>query len=141
RARLGRDGCVGHRPAGSDPVRRDRARTGDAVAQRHGDGTGRDGDGLAVYAGDDHYSTIGAARHEAAAEMRTHHPTRSRREGESGYTFVEMLVVATIILILASGIMMIVATTSISTKVTSQRAREAELRRALREMRTAIDKF
>src|SRR5262245_57495027 len=53
---------------------------------------------------------------------------------QRGYTFVEMLVVATIILILASGIMPLA-------KVTSQRAREAELRRALREMRTAIDKY
>jgi len=57
-----------------------------------------------------------------------------RRSGEGGYTFVEMLVVATIILILASGIMPLA-------KVTSQRTREAELRRELREMRTAIDKF
>jgi general secretion pathway protein G len=53
---------------------------------------------------------------------------------ERGYTFVEILVVTTIIMILASGIMPLA-------KVTSQRAREAELRRALREMRTAIDKF
>jgi general secretion pathway protein G len=53
---------------------------------------------------------------------------------EDGYTFVEMLVVATIIMILASGIMPLA-------KVTSQRSREAELRRSLREMRTAIDKF
>ena len=51
-----------------------------------------------------------------------------------GYTFIELLVVATIILILASAIMPLV-------RVTSQRTREAELRRALREMRTAIDKF
>jgi len=51
-----------------------------------------------------------------------------------GYTFVEMLVVATIIMILASGVMPVV-------KVTARRTREAELHRALREMRTAIDKF
>ncbi len=51
-----------------------------------------------------------------------------------GYTFVEILIVATIILILASGIMPLA-------KVSSQRAREAELRHVLREMRTAIDKF
>jgi general secretion pathway protein G len=56
------------------------------------------------------------------------------RSSEDGYTFVEMLVVATIIMILASGIMPLA-------KVTSQRTREAELRRSLREMRTAIDKF
>src|SRR5881409_2064228 len=51
-----------------------------------------------------------------------------------GYTFVELLVVATIIMILASAIMPLA-------KVTATRTREAELRRALREMRTAIDKF
>ena len=53
---------------------------------------------------------------------------------ERGYTFVEMLVVATIILILAAGVMPLA-------KVTAQRSREAELRRALREVRTAIDKY
>jgi general secretion pathway protein G len=51
-----------------------------------------------------------------------------------GYTFIEMLIVATIIMILASGIMPLV-------KVTAQRTREVELRRELREVRTAIDKF
>jgi general secretion pathway protein G len=51
-----------------------------------------------------------------------------------GYTFVELLVVATIVLILASAIMPLA-------KVTATRSREAELRRALREMRTAIDKY
>ena len=51
-----------------------------------------------------------------------------------GYTFIELLVVSTILLVLASAIMPL-------TKVTMQRMREAELRRALREMRTAIDKF
>ena len=54
--------------------------------------------------------------------------------GSRGYTFVEMLVVATIVLILAAGIMPLA-------KVSSQRAREGELRRSLREMRTAIDKY
>jgi general secretion pathway protein G len=51
-----------------------------------------------------------------------------------GYTFVELLVVSTIIMILASAIMPLA-------KVTARRQREAELRRALREMRTAIDRF
>jgi general secretion pathway protein G len=58
------------------------------------------------------------------------HATPSAR----GYTFVELLVVATMILILASAIMPLA-------KVTATRTREAELRRNLREMRTAIDKF
>ena len=58
---------------------------------------------------------------------------RSARD-EKGFTFVELLVVCTILLILASAVMPLA-------KVTVQRQREAELRRALREMRTAIDKF
>ena len=51
-----------------------------------------------------------------------------------GYTFIELLVVSTIIMILASAIMPLA-------KDTARRQREAELHRALREMRTAIDKF
>src|SRR5438874_3264294 len=57
-----------------------------------------------------------------------------RFRSSSGYTFVELLVVATIVIILASAIMPLA-------KVTATRTREAELRRTLREMRTAIDKF
>jgi general secretion pathway protein G len=53
---------------------------------------------------------------------------------EAGYTFVELLVVAAIILILASAVMPLA-------RVSATRGREAELRRALREMRTAIDKY
>ena len=45
-----------------------------------------------------------------------------------------MLVVATIILILASAVMPLA-------RVTAQRSKEAELRRDLRDMRTAIDKY
>jgi len=52
----------------------------------------------------------------------------------SGYTFIELLVVSTMLLVLASAILPL-------TRVTMQRMREAELRRDLREMRTAIDKF
>jgi len=51
-----------------------------------------------------------------------------------GYTFVELLIVTTILVILASAVMPLA-------RVTSQRQREAELRRDLREMRTAIDRF
>lgn len=54
--------------------------------------------------------------------------------GARGFTFIELLVVTTILLILASAVMPLA-------KVTVQRQREAELRRALREMRTAIDKY
>src|SRR5262245_46283340 len=51
-----------------------------------------------------------------------------------GYTFVELIVVVTILLILASAVLPLA-------QVTAQRQREAELRRDLREIRTAIDKF
>jgi general secretion pathway protein G len=52
----------------------------------------------------------------------------------SGYTFVELIVVTTILMILASAVLPLA-------QVTSQRQKEAELRRTLREMRTAIDRF
>src|SRR6266567_1356592 len=55
-------------------------------------------------------------------------------EGSQGYTFIELLVVATIVLILASAILPLA-------KVTAQRNREVELHRSLREMRVAIDHF
>jgi general secretion pathway protein G len=51
-----------------------------------------------------------------------------------GYTFIELLVVSAIVMILASAVMPLV-------KVAATRQREAELRHALREMRTAIDKY
>lgn len=51
-----------------------------------------------------------------------------------GFTFIELLVVTTILLILASAVMPLA-------RVTMQRQKEMELRRNLREMRTAIDKF
>ena len=57
-----------------------------------------------------------------------------RQRPDRGYTFVELLVVITILLILASAVLPLA-------QVTSQRQREGELRRSLREMRTAIDKF
>lgn len=51
-----------------------------------------------------------------------------------GYTFIELLVVTTIVLILASAVQPLA-------KVAIQRQKEVELRRALREVRTAIDNF
>lgn len=57
-----------------------------------------------------------------------------RTRASNGFTFIELLVVTTILLILASAVMPLA-------KVTMQRQREAELRRSLREMRTAIDNF
>jgi general secretion pathway protein G len=57
-----------------------------------------------------------------------------RSGGEAGYTFVELMVVSAIIIILASVAMPLA-------RVTAARQREAELRRSLRDIRTAIDKY
>ncbi len=51
-----------------------------------------------------------------------------------GYTFVELLVVTTIVLILASAVQPLAS-------VAIRRQKESDLRRQLREMRTAIDNF
>lgn len=61
-------------------------------------------------------------------------PRVLRGGSQRGYTFIELLVVSTIILILASAVMPLA-------KVTATRQREAELRRNLREMRTALDRY
>lgn len=52
----------------------------------------------------------------------------------AGFTFIELLVTSALLMILASGALPLA-------RVTIKRQREADLRRALREMRTAIDKF
>ena len=67
----------------------------------------------------------------AGADLQTR---SSQRPQALGYTFIELLVVSAIVAILASAIMPLA-------KVTMQRQKEIELRRDLREMRTAIDKF
>jgi general secretion pathway protein G len=59
---------------------------------------------------------------------------RLARAAERGFTFVEMLVVVALVSILAAAVVPLA-------KVTMQRQREIELRRALREMRTAIDHY
>ena len=59
---------------------------------------------------------------------------RRRLADTRGFTFIELLVVSALLLILASAAMPLA-------KVTMQRQREAELRRNLREIRTAIDKY
>jgi len=51
-----------------------------------------------------------------------------------GYTFVELLIVVTLLLILAAAAMPLV-------RVTVRRQKEAELRATLREVRTAIDRY
>ena len=59
---------------------------------------------------------------------------RCWRRGRAGFTFVELLVVTTLILVLAGAVMPLA-------RVAMQRQREIELRRVLREVRTAIDKY
>lgn len=57
-----------------------------------------------------------------------------RTRSTSGYTFIELLVVAALLSVLASAVLPLA-------RVTIQRQRELELRRTLRELRTAIDHF
>jgi general secretion pathway protein G len=59
---------------------------------------------------------------------------RARTGTAGGYSFIELLVVASIILVLASAVMPLA-------RIGMQRQREIELHRALREIRTAIDKY
>lgn len=53
---------------------------------------------------------------------------------ERGYSFIELLIVTTILLVLAAGIQPLA-------RVTIQRQKESELRSALRTMREAIDAY
>jgi general secretion pathway protein G len=55
------------------------------------------------------------------------------KRDQRGYTFVEIAIVAAIVAVLASAVMPLA-------KITMQRYREIELRRTLREVRTAFDK-
>jgi general secretion pathway protein G len=57
-----------------------------------------------------------------------------RSRATDGYSFVELLVVTFMILVLASAALPVV-------RVSIKRQREAELKRDLKDMRTAIDKF
>ena len=66
--------------------------------------------------------------------MHAQRTTWRRMRGSGGYSLIELLAVTVILTVLASAVMPLA-------KVTVQRAREAELRRSLREMRTAIDRF
>ena len=59
---------------------------------------------------------------------------RARFGMTRGYSLIELLVVASIILVLASAVMPLM-------RVATQRQRELELHRVLREIRTAIDKY
>lgn len=56
------------------------------------------------------------------------------RTTDRGFSFVEVVVVTIILLVMASMVMPLA-------QVTTQRYREAELRRTLRDVRSAIDRF
>jgi general secretion pathway protein G len=56
------------------------------------------------------------------------------RRGKAGLTLIELIIAMTILAILASAVIPLAATTV-------RRTREIELRRSLREMRTAIDQY
>jgi general secretion pathway protein G len=79
-------------------------------------------------------TTVERSNRIAAALLRPRRSALRRFGSRSGFTFIELLVVTTLLLILASAVMPLA-------KVTVQRQREIELHRALREMRTAIDKY
>ena len=59
---------------------------------------------------------------------------KGRRRGNAGLTLIEVIIAMTILAILASAVIPLAATTV-------RRTREIELRRSLREMRTAIDQY
>ena len=80
----------------------------------------------------DHVHRRGGSRTPPVAWRRL--CARPSLHAADGYTFIELIIVTTIILILASAIQPLA-------RVTITRQKEAELRRSLREMRTAIDKF
>ena len=56
------------------------------------------------------------------------------RKATGGFTFIELLVTIGVLMVLASAALPLA-------RVSMKRQRESELRKALREMRTAIDKF
>jgi general secretion pathway protein G len=59
---------------------------------------------------------------------------RARRAGEAGVTYLELIAVCTILVVLASAILPLGRTAV-------QRQRELELRRALREVRSAVERY
>lgn len=59
---------------------------------------------------------------------------RLRRAGDAGYTLTELVMVAAVLVILATAALPVV-------KFTNKRFKEAELRSALRSMRFAIDEY
>ena len=67
-------------------------------------------------------------------QSRSSAPPAARTRDVRGYSLVELLVVSTILALLASAVLPL-------TRMTVQRQHEAELRQALRELRTAIDRY
>jgi general secretion pathway protein G len=61
-------------------------------------------------------------------------PAGGRLSGQSGMTLLELILATGILIVLASAALPIA-------RATVRRQREAELRRALREMRTSIDRY
>jgi general secretion pathway protein G len=61
-------------------------------------------------------------------------PRRWFHGGSAGYTFIELVVATAVLMILASAALPIA-------RVSMRRQNEADLRRILREMRTAIDQY
>ena len=69
----------------------------------------------------------------ARASLALTRPRRGDRRG-SGFTYIELIIATMILTILAAAIIPVA-------QVSSKRAKEVELRRALRMMRTAIDEY
>ncbi len=126
-AHLRRDRGDRHRSRRGHPVRCHCAGDGHPDAQRHRYRPGGHGDGAAVQTGH------GKRPAMTLTEIRRWRGSE-RRDRAAGYTFVELLVVSTIVLILASAVMPLA-------RVSATRQREVELRRALREIRTGIDQY
>ena len=115
------------RRAGGRRLRGAAPRVGDADTERSGTYAGRRAGGDQLHAG--------GCRHPLGAGISMSIFRRSRSRGsEAGYSFVELIVVSALLIVLAS------AAVPLAT-VGMQRQREVELRRSLRELRTAIDRY
>ena len=122
-------GRIGHRAARGAAVRRGRAgQLDDSGERRRQHARGR-ADHAAVHARDGDGAVEVRSQLLASDRITRVDGPALRGIAQRGFTFIELLVVTTILLILASAVMPLA-------RVTVQRQREAELRRALREMRT-----
>src|SRR6185503_5160214 len=132
-SRRGRHGCLGNRAARRGAVRCRRRRRGQSLGDGNGHGAGRR---RRLAAGGPRSRGERQVAHMLWRTANFQRPTSKKYSLEQfeGYTFVELIVVVTILLILASAVLPLA-------QVTAQRQREVELRRELREIRMAIDKF